>query len=67
MSALQVALADYLTVRRGLGYRLDHDERELRSFVAFCDAHGVRYLTLEAAVAWVTLPVGRGVAGWPTG
>jgi integrase/recombinase XerD len=57
MSALQVALADYLTVRRGLGYRLDHDERELRSFVAFCHAHGVRYLTLEAAVAWVTLPV----------
>lgn len=34
MSALRPALADYLGVRRGLGFRLDRAEKLLGQFVA---------------------------------
>jgi integrase/recombinase XerD len=64
MSALQAALADYLTLRRGLGYQLDHDARELRSFVDFCDHHETEFVTVAVAVAWVTMPVGTRPSWW---
>ncbi len=37
---LRAALADYLRIRRALGYKLAKDERALRNFVAFLEACG---------------------------
>ena len=57
MSALRQALADYLTVRRSLGFKLNDSERLLNQFVAFLEERGQKYVTIEAAVAWATLPI----------
>ena len=57
MSALRQALADYLAVRRALGFKLHESERLLTQFVAFLEEHGQEHVTIEAAVAWATLPV----------
>ena len=45
MSALRQALADYLTMRRALGYKLDKTERLLGQFVAFAEDRGEDHLT----------------------
>jgi integrase len=59
MSALRESLAEYLAVRRALGYRLDGTERLLRQFLDHLEAAGADQITVERAVAWATLP-GRG-------
>jgi integrase len=63
MNALRQALADYLAVRRVLGYRLVRAERLLNQFLTFLEARGESHLTIEAALAWATLPDG-GHRGW---
>ncbi|WP_297387386.1 tyrosine-type recombinase/integrase [Acidiferrobacter sp.] len=57
MSALRQALADYLTVRRSLGFKLHDSERLLNQFVAFLEERAQEHVTIEAAVAWATLPI----------
>ena len=57
MSALRQALADYLAVRRSLGFKLHDSERLLNQFVAFLEERGQEHVTVEAAVAWATLPI----------
>lgn len=52
MSALEQALADYLRLRRSLGHELAEAARLLPGFVAYLDAHGVRTVTIEAALGW---------------
>lgn len=59
MSALGSALADYLGVRRALGYKLEETGRVLHRFVAHLDAHGVEVVTVAVALAWAT-ETGRG-------
>lgn len=54
MSALGSAAADYLAVRRALGYKLDNDERLLASFVAYLDSLGIEIVTVAAAVDWAS-------------
>ncbi|MGH9272208.1 MAG: tyrosine-type recombinase/integrase [Ilumatobacteraceae bacterium] len=54
MSALGSAAADYLAVRRALGYKLDHAETLLGSFVDYLDARGITVVTVAAAVEWAT-------------
>jgi len=63
MSALRQALADYLAVRRVLGYRLARAEKLLAQFLAYLEARGESRLTIEAALAWATLP-GDADRGW---
>jgi integrase/recombinase XerD len=58
VTALRTALADYLQLRRALGFRLEKADRLLSSFVAFAEARGAGYLTTELAVAWATQPPG---------
>jgi integrase len=58
MSVLRDTLDRYLEMRRGLGYRLKRDERDLVSFVNFMDAHGSTYITVSLTVAWVAQPAG---------
>jgi integrase len=50
------ALADYLRIRRALGYKLAKDERPLRNFVEFLEASGAERVTTELALDWATSP-----------
>jgi integrase len=52
----RAALADYLRIRRALGYKLAKDERALRNFVGFLEACGAERVTVELALDWATLP-----------
>ena len=63
MSRLDPALADYLRLRRSLGFRLERAGRLLAQFTAFLDARGSGKVTIEAALAWATLPA-SGSARW---
>jgi integrase len=62
MSPLQAALADYLTLRRALGYKLIKAERLLGQFVGYLEELGEQTITVEQALAWATLP--GGTAYW---
>jgi integrase len=59
MSALQSALRQYVAMRRGLGYKFQHQERRLTDFVAFMDEHGATVITNKLALTWATLPPDR--------
>jgi integrase/recombinase XerD len=54
MSVLADRLADYLALRRALGYRLVEDGRQLAGFVAFCDQRGEHTVTITTAIAWAS-------------
>jgi integrase len=56
MSTLRQALADYLTMRRALGYKLDKTEWLVGQFVAFAEDCGDTHIRTETALAWATLP-----------
>jgi integrase/recombinase XerD len=58
MSHLRNALADYLTMRRALGYKMDKTERLLGQFAAFAEDRGETHVRTETALAWATLPPG---------
>lgn len=62
MSALGTALAEYLGVRRALGYKLTEAGRVLGRFVAHLDALGVDTVTVTVALAWAT-ETGSGCGG----
>jgi integrase len=62
MTALGSALADYLAVRRAVGYRLDDDGRLLARFVAHLDAIGIETVTVAVALEWACATP-RGGAG----
>ncbi len=55
MSDLTGALADYLALRRSLGYKLERAGRVLSEFVDYLDDAGAETVTVEAAVVWATL------------
>lgn len=74
---LRAALADYLAVRRSLGFKLTRAGLLLEQFVTFCEAAGASTITREVAMGWVTAPanaspswmnirltVVRGFASW---
>jgi len=52
MSTLSVALEDYLSLRRSLGYKLERAGEVLADFVAFAEAAGTEHVRTEVAVAW---------------
>jgi len=56
MNALRQALADYLAVRRVLGYKLVRAEKLLAQFLTYVEDRGEDRLTTETALAWATLP-----------
>ncbi|OHV63449.1 tyrosine-type recombinase/integrase [Pseudofrankia sp. BMG5.36] len=55
---LRQALADYLALRRTLGFELRTAGRLLGQFVDYLDDHGVQTPTIDHAVAWANLPDG---------
>jgi integrase/recombinase XerD len=64
MSPLQEALADYLTIRRAMGYKLERAGKLLTQFVDYLDDAGVTTVTIEHAVTWARLPAGGSVNWW---
>lgn len=56
VSALAAALADYLALRRSMGFKLERTGRLLAQFVAHCEAAGAATVTIELALAWAGLP-----------
>jgi integrase/recombinase XerD len=74
--ALDKAVADYLAVRRSLGFRLARPEKLLAQFAGYLDQAGTATVTTEQALAWAVLPggdpawhayrlaVARGFAAW---
>lgn len=64
MTALREAAEGYLAIRRGLGYKLKVEGRMLGQFIGFCDARGLQYLTIAAAVEWATAPASADASWW---
>jgi len=63
MTGLRPALAGYLDLRRGLGFKLDRDEKLLDQFITYLEERGTGTVTVTDALAWATLPAG-GSPGW---
>lgn len=55
---LQELVADYLTVRRSLGYKLDDAEYILDRFVVYLHDHDARGVTVAHALGFATAPAG---------
>ncbi|MFQ5426454.1 MAG: integrase, partial [Gaiellales bacterium] len=64
MSRLETALADYLGLRRSLGSELERAGKLLAQFTTYLDATGADTVTIEAALAWATQPVGGSPSWW---
>lgn len=58
MSTLLPLLADYLAVRRAMGYQLASDEVVLKAFVGHLDERGEEFVTVEQAIAFAAAPHG---------
>jgi integrase len=58
MSRLRRSAADYLSLRRGVGYKLDTVEPLLGSFVTFAEQADAGTITTELAVRWASQPKG---------
>jgi integrase len=64
MTPLRHALADYLGMRRALGYRLARPEKLLAQFLTHLEALGETHLRIETALAWATHPTGTDPSWW---
>jgi integrase len=62
MTALGQAVADYLRLRRSLGFGLVRDEKLLHQFVDWLADQGIDRVSVAAALAWASLPGGS--ASW---
>lgn len=59
MSDLADHVADYLRLRRELGFKLEFPGQVLPQLVDYLDDAGASTVTVELAVAWAALPAGR--------
>lgn len=64
MISLHRALADYLRVRRALGFKLKRAGAMLPDFVRYLDERGAIHVTMSLAIAWATLPRAASPARW---
>lgn len=64
MSPLRQALADYLAVRRALGYKLERTEKLLAQFLTYLEDRDQERLSTETALAWATLPTEAHQSWW---
>ena len=61
---LRDALADYLRLRRRLGFEMPQDGRLLEGFVEFLERAGAERITTGLALKWARLPVGAHPHRW---
>jgi integrase len=64
MSTLRDMLADYLVMRRALGFKLRTDGTGLLSFVAFMEHADADAISTDLALAWATQPTAVRPARW---
>lgn len=56
--SLREQLADYLTLRRALGYRLVRTEKLLSQFLGHLEDRGQSAVSVASALDWARLPAG---------
>jgi integrase len=56
MTTPREALADYLRIRRRLGFEIPQDDRLLQAFVEFLERADAQRITTELALMWARLP-----------
>lgn len=54
MTDLRKAVEEYLTLRRALGFILEHSGRFLQQFLSFVEDEGADWITTELALRWAT-------------
>ena len=59
MSKLRSALERYLSMRKRLGYKYEHQTRRLTDFVAFMEKRKAKTITTKLAMEWAMLPPQR--------
>jgi integrase len=59
MTNLHSALKRYLSMRKGLGYKYQHQTRRLADFVSFMERREATTITTKLAMEWATLPPDR--------
>ena len=64
MTPLTGALADYLAIRRAMGFKLKNAGGLLAQFVAYLDEAGADTVTTERAASWAMLPQGVDPGWW---
>jgi integrase len=64
MTGLRGHLADYLALRRGLGYKLERPGQLLAGFVSYLEEAGAATVTTGHALAWATAPAGADPSWW---
>ena len=55
MTGVRDALADYLQLRRRLGFEMPQDGRLLEGFVTFLERAGAERISTDLALAWARL------------
>lgn len=61
---LRAQVADYLAVRRALGYRLERPEKLLDQFLDYLDEIGQSAVTVAGALDWARQPAGGDSSWW---
>lgn len=64
MNTLRQALQEYLSLRRGLGFKLREAGKGLHDFVTFMEQRRADYVTHELALAWAQQPSNVQPACW---
>jgi len=59
MTDLRSALEKYLSMRKGLGYKYEHQTRRLSAFVTFMEKRKAKTITIKLSMEWATLPPDR--------
>lgn len=57
MTTFTQHVADYLRLRRALGFKLDEHARLLAKFAMHLDTIGAEFVTIDAALAWALDPI----------
>lgn len=64
MITLRLLLDDYLTMRRGLGFKLHTDGTGLLAFVSFMEQRQADFITNELALKWAQQPTSVQTTQW---
>lgn len=64
MNTLRQAVDEYLSMRRGLGFKLQRAGKELLDFVTFMKQNRATYVTQSLALTWAQLPANAQPATW---
>jgi hypothetical protein len=62
--ALRQELANYLGLRRAMGYRMARPEKLLGKFLGFLQSRGQTRITVATALDWARLPASAGTTNW---